>query len=377
MSADFYALLGVSRSASSEDLKRAYRQKARELHPDANPDDPGAGERFRQVARAYEVLSDPDQRARYDRFGEAGVGGGAGQRTEDMFGGGLGDLFDAFFGGGGGAGPFGGGRRGPSGPPRGQDMEVVADIAFEDAVFGAQIPVTLKLPQRCDDCNGSGAGAGTKPVTCSECSGSGQVRRVRQSLLGQMVTSSPCPRCGGVGEVVATPCPTCRGEGRVTADKTYHVDVPAGVDTGSTLRLSGRGAAGPRGGSAGDLYVHLRVTPHEQYRRDGDDLVTEVPIPIAQAALGTRLTLATLDGDEELHVAPGTQPNHEFVLRNRGVPRLQARGRGDLRAVGRVDVPTKLSDDEAELLRAFAKHRGETVGDGGTGLFSRIKSAFT
>jgi molecular chaperone DnaJ len=378
MSADFYALLGVSRSASSEEIKRAYRQKARELHPDANPDDAGAGERFRAVARAYEVLSDPDQRARYDRFGEAGVGGaGGGQRTDDVFGGGLGDLFDAFFGGGGGAGPFGGGRRGPSGPPRGQDMEVVADIAFEDAVFGAQIPVTLKLPQRCDDCNGTGAGAGTKPVTCSECSGSGQVRRVRQSLLGQMVTSTPCPRCGGIGEVVATPCPTCRGEGRVTADKTYHVDVPAGVDTGSTLRLTGRGAAGPRGGGAGDLYVHLRVSPHDRYRREGDDLVTEVPISIAQAALGTRLTLSTLDGDEELHVAPGTQPNHEFVLRNRGVPRLQGRGRGDLRAVVRVDVPTKLSDDEAELLRAFAKHRGETVGDAGTGLFSRIKSAFT
>jgi molecular chaperone DnaJ len=378
MSADFYALLGVSRSASSEEIKRAYRQKARELHPDANPDDAGAGERFRAVARAYEVLSDPDQRARYDRFGEAGVGGaGGGQRTDDVFGGGLGDLFDAFFGGGGGAGPFGGGRRGPSGPPRGQDMEVVADIAFEDAVFGAQIPVTLKLPQRCDDCNGTGAGAGTKPVTCSECSGSGQVRRVRQSLLGQMVTSTPCPRCGGIGEVVATPCPTCRGEGRVTADKTYHVDVPAGVDTGSTLRLTGRGAAGPRGGGAGDLYVHLRVSPHDRYRREGDDLVTEVPISIAQAALGTRLTLSTLDGDEELHVATGTQPNHEFVLRNRGVPRLQGRGRGDLRAVVRVDVPTKLSDDEAELLRAFAKHRGETVGDAGTGLFSRIKSAFT
>src|SRR5829696_1505756 len=286
--ADYYELLGVSRAATGDELKRAYRQKARELHPDANRDDAATSERFKEVARAYEVLSDPDQRARYDRFGEAGVGGGGGQRTEDMFGGGLGDLFDAFFGGGGGAGPFGGGRRGPSGPPRGQDMEVVADIAFEDAVFGAQIPVTLKLPQRCDDCNGSGAGAGTKPVTCSECSGSGQVRRVRQSLLGQMVTSSPCPRCGGVGEVVATPCPTCRGEGRVTADKTYHVDVPAGVDTGSTLRLSGRGAAGPRGGAAGDLYVHLRVTPHEQYRRDGDDLVTEVPISIAQAALGTR-----------------------------------------------------------------------------------------
>jgi molecular chaperone DnaJ len=379
MSTDFYALLGVSRSASADEIKRAYRQKARELHPDANPDDPRAAERFKEVARAYEVLSDPDQRARYDRFGEAGVGGpGAGPNAEDLFGGGLGDLFDAFFGGGGGGGsPFGGGRRGPSGPPRGQDIEVVADIAFEQAVFGDQIPVSLKLPQRCGECNGSGAGAGTKPVACADCGGSGQVRRVRQSLLGQMVTTSPCPRCGGLGEVIATPCATCRGEGRVTGDKTYHVDVPAGVDTGSTLRLSGRGAAGPRGGSAGDLYVHLRVAPHERYRRDGDDLVTEVPISIAQAALGTRLVLPTLDGDEELVVAPGTQPNHEFVLRNRGVPRLQGRGRGDLRAVVRVDVPTKLTDEEAELLRAFAKSRGEIVGDAGAGLFSRIKSAFS
>jgi molecular chaperone DnaJ len=375
MSADYYALLGVQRGASTDEIKRAYRQKARELHPDANAGDPVAAERFKEVARAYAVLSDPDQRARYDRFGEAGVGAGAGPNAEDLFGGGLGDLFDAFFGGTG--GPFGGGRRGPSGPPRGQDFEVVADIAFEQAVFGAQIPVTLKLPQRCDDCGGTGAGAGTKPVACADCGGSGQVRRVRQSLLGQMVTTSPCQRCGGLGEVIATPCPTCRGEGRVTVDKTYHVDVPAGVDTGSTLRLTGRGAFGPRGGSAGDLYVHLRVAPHDRFRREGDDLVVEIPVSIAQAALGTRMTLATLDGDEDLHIAAGTQPNHEFVLRNRGVPRLQGRGRGDLRAVVRVDVPTKLSEEEAELLRAFAKRRGETVGDAGTGLFSRIKSAFS
>jgi molecular chaperone DnaJ len=377
MSGDYYALLGVPRGASADEIKRAYRQKARELHPDANAGDPVAAERFKEVARAYAVLSDPDQRARYDRFGEAGVGAGAGPSAEDLFGGGLGDLFDAFFGGGGGPFGGGGGRRGPSGPPRGQDLEVVADIAFEQAVFGAQIPVTLKLPQRCEDCGGSGAGAGTKPVACADCGGTGQVRRVRQSLLGQMVTTSPCQRCGGLGEVIATPCATCRGEGRVTADKTYHVDVPAGVDTGSTLRLTGRGAAGPRGGSSGDLYVHLRVVPHDRFRRDGDDLVVEVPVSIAQAALGTKMTLETLDGDEELHVAPGTQPNHEFVLRNRGVPRLQGRGRGDLRAIVRVDVPTKLSEEEAELLRAFAKRRGETVGDAGTGLFSRIKSAFS
>ena len=256
-------------------------------------------------------------------------------------------------------------------------MEVVADVTFEQAVFGATVPVTLRLPQRCTDCDGTGAGEGTQPVTCADCSGSGQVQRVRQSLLGQMVTTGPCPRCGGLGQVVVTPCPTCRGEGRVTAEHTYQVDVPAGVDSGSTLRLSGRGAAGPRGGAAGDLYVHLRVAEHDRYWRDGNDLVTEVPISIAQAALGTTVTLPTLDGDEELVVPAGTQPGREFVLRNRGVPRLQGRGRGDLRAQLVVEVPTKLDDEEAALLRQLAEKRGEPVNPPDKGLFSRIKSAFS
>lgn len=377
MAADFYELLGVSRAASADDIKRAYRKRARELHPDANPDDPGAAERFKEVARAYQVLSDPDQRSRYDRFGEAGVGGGGGPSAEDMFGGGgLGDLFDAFFGGGG--GPFGGGgRRGPTGPPRGQDMEVVADLDFESAVFGGTVSVTLKLPQRCTDCDGSGAAPDTSPTTCPDCGGAGQVRRVRQSVLGQMVTASPCGRCGGLGEIVTSPCPACRGEGRVTADRTYQVDVPAGVDSGSTLRLTGRGAAGPRGGRSGDLYVHLRVADHERYRRDGDDLVTAVPISIAQAALGTRLTLPTLDGDEELSIEAGTQPGHEFVFKGRGVPRLQGRGRGDLRAVVAVEVPTDLDEAQSELLRRFAELRGDAVGEAAPGLFARIKSAFS
>jgi molecular chaperone DnaJ len=374
--ADYYELLGVPRTATAEEIKKAYRRKAREFHPDANPDDAEAAERFKQVARAYEVLSDDQQRARYDRYGEAGVGGaGAGPSAEDLFGGGLGDIFETFFGGG---SPFGGGRtRGPSGPPRGQDMEVIADITFEQAVFGDEIDVSLKLPTRCGDCDGSGAGEGTKPVTCSDCGGSGQVQRVRQSLLGQMVTASPCTRCGGLGQIVTTPCATCRGEGRVTTDKTYQVDVPAGVDSGSTLRLSGRGAAGPRGGGAGDLYVHLRVAPHEMFVRDGHDLVTEVPISIAQAALGTQIALETLDGTEDLVVPPGTQPGREFVLRQRGVPHLRGRGRGDLRARVRVDVPSKLTDDEVALLTRFAEGRGEVVGSGKEGLFSRIKSAFS
>ncbi len=272
--ADYYELLGVSRNATADEIKKAYRRQARELHPDAKPGDQAAEERFKQVAQAYEVLSDADSRARYDRYGEAGVGSaGGGPNIGDMFnGGGFGDLFDAFFGGG--SNPFGGGGRGgPAGPPRGQDLEVVADITFAQAVFGATLPVEVRTALRCDDCDGSGAGSGTQPVTCSECNGRGQVQRVRQSLLGQMVTASACPRCGGLGQVIVTPCPTCKGDGRVITEKTYQVDVPAGVDTGSTLRLTGRGAVGPRGGGAGDLYVHIRVAAHETFtarrRRSG------------------------------------------------------------------------------------------------------------
>lgn len=376
--ADYYELLGVARTASADELKKAYRRRARELHPDANPDDPAAAEQFKQVSQAYGVLSDPDKRARYDRFGEAGVGGngGGGPSMDDIFGGGLNDLFGTLFGNGGGFGGFGGGRRGPSGPPRGQDIEVVASTTFEQAVFGATVPVTLKLPVRCDDCGGTGAGAGTKPVMCVECSGSGQVQRVRQSMLGQLVTASPCPRCSGIGQVIATPCATCRGEGRVTHEKTFQVEVPAGVDTGSTLRLTGRGAAGPRGGPNGDLYVHLEVADHELFQRDGNDLVAVMPVSIAQAALGTRFTLATLDGDEEIEVSPGTQPGTQHVIRQRGVPRLQGRGRGDLRVVFDVQVPRKLDEQQAELLRKLAELRGEEIVEPETGFFSKIKSAF-
>jgi molecular chaperone DnaJ len=289
-----------------------------------------------------------------------------------MFNGGLGDLFDAFFGGGG--GPFGGG--GPTGPPRGQDLEVVADVTFEQAVFGATIPVEVRTATRCDDCSGSGAAEGTAPVTCSECNGRGQVQRVRQSLLGQMVTSTVCPKCRGFGSVVVTPCPTCHGDGRVVADKTFQVDVPAGVDTGSTLRLTGRGAAGPRKGASGDLYVHIRVAPHEHLVRNGVDLYAELPVSIAQAALGTRITMPTLDGDELITVPAGTQPGREFVFRGRGVPRLQGRGRGDLKVIVRVDVPTKLTDEQTDMLRKYAESRGEAVGNAEGGFFSRLKSAF-
>ena len=374
--ADFYDILGVPRGASADEVKRAYRKRARELHPDANPDDPAAEDKFKELSRAYEVLSDPQQRANYDRFGEAGVGGTA---SGDPFsGGGLGDIFDAFFGG---NSPFGGGFGGrtQTGPPRGQDIETVADISFENAVFGGTVSVTVKTALRCDDCGGTGAGAGTKPVMCVDCDGSGQVRRVRQSLLGQMVTSSPCQRCGGIGQVVATPCGTCRGDGRLIDNTTYQIDVPAGVDTGATLRLTGRGAVGPRGGSQGDLYVHVRVAPHPTLQRDDYDLVYVLGLGIAQAALGTTATIDTLDGSEELVVPAGTQHGQEFTLRGRGVPHLNGGGRrrGDLRVIARVDVPTKLTDDEAKLLRQFAELRGDAVSSADKGLKSRIKSAFS
>ena len=373
--ADYYDLLGVARNASPDEIKRAYRKRARELHPDANPGDPTAENRFKEVALAYEVLSDPDQRMRYDRFGEAGVSGAGGGGGDPFGGGGLGDLFDAFFGGGG--SPFGGGRGGGGGgAPRGQDLEAVVDITLEQAVFGATVPVTARTAMRCDTCSGSGAAEGTQPVTCSDCNGRGHVQRIRQSLLGQMVTSSVCTRCSGLGQVVASPCAACRGEGRIITDKTYQVDIPAGVDTGSTLRLTGRGAVGLRGGSAGDLYVHVRVAAHDRFERDGDDLVCDLSVSIAQAALGSKFTIATLDGDEEVTVPAGSQPGLQFILRQRGVAHLQGRGRGDIRVRVKVEVPTKLTDAEADLLRRFAEMRGEPVHIESK-LFSRIKSAFS
>ena len=375
MARDFYELLGVGRGASPDELKRAYRKRARELHPDANPNNPAAEEEFKEVSRAYEVLSDPQSRARYDQFGEAGVGGSGGGGG-DPFTAGFGDIFDAFFGGG---SPFGG-QRGPTGPPRGQDLEVVADVSFEDAVFGCEHELTVRTAVRCEDCAGSGAQSGTAPQQCSECRGTGQVRRVRQSMLGQMVTASPCGRCNGIGEIIATPCRACRGEGRTIAERTLTVEIPAGIAGGQTLRLGGRGAAGPRGGAVGDLYVHVRVADHERYRRDEDDLVTDVVVSVAQAALGTKLTLPTLDGDEELVVPAGVQHGREFVLRGRGVPRLAAsgrsRGRGDLRARISVEVPTDLTSEQRDLLRRFAESRGEDVA-GDEGLLSKIKSAFS
>lgn len=370
--ADLYEILEVSSDASTDEIKRSYRRLARECHPDARPDDPEAEARFKELAAAYEVLSDPERRDRYDRYGSAD-----GFDVGDPFGSGMSgisDLFDTIFNGSG-AG-FGGGRRGPAGPVRGPDLETVADIGFVEAVFGAKTDVTVRTALVCGDCEGNGAAPGTEPEVCAECGGSGEVRVVRKSVLGQIVTASPCRRCGGIGQTIASPCGTCHGEGRVVQDHTYTVDVPQGVDSGSTLRLTGRGAAGPRGGPAGDLYVHIRVGRHPRFQRDGDDLVVHVPIGIAQAALGVRLPLETLDGWEDLVVPRGTATGEVIRFKGLGVPHLGHRGRGDILVVVDVETPSRLSEEEADLLRRFAELRGEDVAPPDEGFFSRVKSAF-
>ena len=375
---DFYELLGVGRNATDEELKKAYRKKARELHPDANPNDAEAEDRFKGVTLAYEVLKDPEKRARYDQFGVDGLrGAGGGGGAGDPFGftgGGLGDLFDAFFGG---NSPFGGGgRRGPSGPPRGADMETMLDLSFEGAVFGEKAEVELRQPVRCDPCTGTGAAPGSSPITCPQCQGAGEVRRVRQSLLGQMVTASPCGRCSGSGQVVDNPCTTCRGEGRRTESRTYTVDVPAGVDDGSTLRLTGKGAAGPRGGGNGDLYVHLRVKPHDRFSRTGYDLIEDLELPVTQASLGAHRSYETLDGAEDLIIPAGTQTGRTFRLRGRGVPHVNSRERGDLLVRVVVTTPTHLAKEQEDLLRRLAELRGEEVAPPDRSILGRIKSAF-
>jgi molecular chaperone DnaJ len=370
--ADFYELLEVAPNATDDEIKRAYRRLARELHPDANGGDPAAEERFKEVTMAYETLRDPERRRRYDMFGpEMARGAGAGDPFGGAsFGANLGDLFDSIFGSG------GRGPRGPSGPPRGNDLEVALAIDFDDAVFGAQRDVQVRAPVTCSTCDGSGARPGTTPVSCTQCAGTGEVRRVRQSILGQMVTASPCPRCGGMGQEIASPCPDCRGEGRRTEAREYTVDVPAGVDDGNTLRLTGRGAAGPRGGPPGDLYVHLRVQPHERFQRQGYDLLHVLHIPMSQAVLGVHLDYQTLDGDEDLVIPAGTQSGRIFRLRGRGVPHVNARGRGDLLVQVVVDTPADLSPEQEELVRRFATERGEEVAPPGKGFLSRVRSAF-
>ena len=358
---DLYEILEVERNVSPEDLKKSYRRLARQLHPDANPGDVQAEGRFKEVSQAYEILSDPERRANYDRFG-SDVGAGA-----NPFGGGsVQDIFDMFFGG------VGGRSTQRRGPQPGPDAEVSVEIALDEAAFGANREITVTLATKCTTCEGSGCAPGTTPITCVECAGLGEVRRVRNSILGQMMTTSVCTRCQGAGTRIETACHECRGEGRRNAATTLTIQIPAGVEDGSTMRLSDRGPAGLRGGPNGRLFVHLRVAADERFERHGDDLHHEVHISFTQAALGAQIEVPTLRGTYQVDVDPGSATGTVHRVRHEGVEHLHGRGRGDLYVHLSVDVPTELDDVERDLLRQLAQHRGETVAEHhGAGLFRK------
>lgn len=362
MPTDLYAILEVERDVSSEDLKKSYRRLARQHHPDANPGNPKAEARFKEISQAYEILSDPERRAHYDRFGHEGMNGGAGPFGDA---GSVQDIFDMFF------GNMGGRPQQRRGPQPGPDAEVTYEITLDEAAFGSNKEITLTLPQRCSECSGSGCAAGTVPVACVECAGLGEVRRVRNSILGQMMTSAPCTRCGGMGSRIESPCGTCRGEGRVNAPTTFTIQIPAGVEDGSTMRLADRGPAGVRGGTNGRLFVHLRVAADERFERNGDDLHHEAHVSFTQAALGATITVPTLRSSTQITVEPGTANATVHRIRNEGVEHLHGRGRGDLFVHLVVDVPTELDDVERDLLHQLAAHRNETVSEGHHKLFGK------
>jgi molecular chaperone DnaJ len=378
---DYYEILGVPRSASDEDIKRAFRRLAQQWHPDVNTD-PDADGRFKEINEAYQVLSDPQRRQAYDMFGRAGVGG-TGAEGFGPFGGfqGFGDIFDAFFG-----ASTTGTRR--ARPPAGSDLRYDLRLSFEEAIRGTEKEITFTSLQRCETCHGSGAEPGTQPVTCRQCQGTGEIRQVRSTILGQMVNVTPCGRCRGQGRIVETPCQACHGDGRVERPRTLRVAVPAGIDDGHQIRLSGEGESGPRGGLAGNLYVVVHVEPHPSLRRQDTELYYELPLSITQAALGARIAVPTPDGEEVVEVKAGTQPGAEIRLRGRGAPHLRRPGvRGDLHVIVDVRVPTRLSGRERELLEQLASEWGELGDDpvrragegkpgrGKRGLADRLKDA--
>lgn len=372
MTRDHYATLGVRKDAAPEDIKRAYRRLARQLHPDVNPD-AVTQERFKEITSAYEVLSDPSKRQLYDMGGDplsasgGGFGGAAGFS-------GLGDIMDAFFG--------GGASRGPRTRTRqGNDALIHVEIDLHDVVFGAKRDLTIETAIVCATCTGAGTAPGTHPDTCEVCKGRGEISQVTRSFLGQVMTSRPCPRCAGVGTVIRHPCPECAGDGRVRARRTLEVAIPAGVEHGMRIRLTGEGEVGPGGGPAGDLYVEIEERKHPTFERHGTDLHAAVHVPMTAAILGTSLTLDTLDGPVDVDVKPGTQPGTVIPLKGRGVPRLRSNGRGDLHVHLDVETPTKLDAEQEELVRKLASLRGEEFPQAvfkadAPGLFGRIRDAF-
>ena len=369
---DYYEVLGVGRNATPEEIKKAYKKLAKKYHPDLNPDSKTAEEKFKEVSEAYSVLSDDNQRARYDQFGHEGLNGqgmggfggfgGFGGQGFDM-----GDIFSSFFGGG-----FGGQTRDPSAPQRGGDLRLDLTVTFEEAAKGVEKEVSVTRMEACPDCKGSGAKPGTGRETCSQCGGSGRVRLNQTTPFGQFQTVKTCSACGGSGSVIKEPCPKCGGSGRVRKHHKIKVNVPAGVDNGSRLRMQGEGEGGVNGGSNGDLFIYVTVKPHKFFKREGDNVFLEQQISFAEAALGADIEVPTLDGPVKLTIPEGTQTGTTFRLRGRGFPKLRGYGRGDQHVRVKLFTPQRLSDEQKELLRKFDSTYAEPVEEDKKGLFGKI-----
>lgn len=368
---DYYDVLGVQRAASAEEIKKAFRRLAMRFHPDRNKED-GAEAQFKEIGEAYEVLSDGEKRSAYDRFGHAGLQGmdfGRGFDGADMSG--FGDIFDAFFGG------TAAGRRGRE-AQRGADRRVDIDLSFEDAAFGSERQLEIERIERCTRCAGSASEPGSTPARCQTCEGSGQVRRVSRSFFGQFVNIATCAQCRGEGRIITDPCAQCRGSGRERKQRKLAVKIPAGVNDGSRMRLNGEGDSGLNGGGPGHLYVYMTVQAHPFFTRDEDDLVYELEMNPAQAALGFETTVPTLDKDDAVVKVPaGTQSGRVFTLKGKGVPHLHAGGRGDLLVRSNVVIPTELTEEQRELLQQLADSFGTPVSNGDKGLLGKIKDALS
>jgi molecular chaperone DnaJ len=355
MSNDYYDTLGVGRNANDDEIKAAFRKLARQYHPDVNKDS-GAEEKFKEINEAYGVLSDKEKRARYDRFGKEGLGGMGGgfhDYTVD-----LGDIFEDLFGGFG----FASGRRSRRSPRRGRDLQMQVMLTFEEAVFGIEKEIEFSREETCSRCNGNGAEPGTSPVKCATCGGVGEVRQIRQTFLGQMMQTATCPTCNGRGETISSPCKTCRGGGLERKKVNKKVQIPAGVDVGTQIRLAGEGGPGENGGPQGSLYLVLDVQPHQFFKRRDNDIILNLDINIAQAALGADITVPTIDGEEKLKIPSGTQSGRVFHLRGKGVPQVRSKNqRGDELVIVNVAVPTKLTKEQRELFEKLAESLGTTV----------------
>lgn len=374
---DYYEVLGVSKGASDDEIRKAHRKLAKKYHPDLNRDNPEAAEKFKELNEAYEVLSDKDKRAKYDQFGFAGVDPnyGAGQGG---FGGGfdmgdLGDIFGSFFGGG-----FGGGstRSRRNSPQRGETLQQRIMLSFEEAAFGCEKEITINRTETCEECGGSGAEPGTSPETCSNCRGSGVVTQTQRTPLGMFQTQGACPNCRGTGKIIRKPCKKCGGAGRVRKSKTLKVNIPAGIDDGQSIQLRGQGGAGVNGGPAGDVIVTISIRPHPIFTREGQDVVCEIPISFAQAALGDTLQVPTIDGKVSYDIPEGTQTGTVFRLKGKGIQNVNGRGRGDQYVRVNIEVPRNLTHRQKELLREFENSTTDENQTQRKGFWDKVRDAF-